>query len=219
MRKYGMDKFVITVQESMPGASEDMLGKREEFWVAELHTRAPQGYNMTGGGRGGVRPIPEVKAKTLAANLGAKRTAATKANIAASLACYWWIVVNPLGEVLEPFQNLGRFCVEHNLHSGAMNRVAQGKQRTHKGWTITKVNTGRSRAEVTTTTKNKLRSAFRGTPRSEETKAKLREFYLGKLKLSREWYTLTSPTGRSLWTPPESIRILSRTSVENEFSS
>jgi len=42
--------------------------------------------------------------------------------------------INPAGDVVR-LQNLLKFCKEHNLNQGAMQMVASGKRRQHKGWT------------------------------------------------------------------------------------
>jgi group I intron endonuclease len=43
--------------------------------------------------------------------------------------------ISPNGETFTP-EILNEFCTAHGLSSGAMSRVAQGKQSHHKGWRI-----------------------------------------------------------------------------------
>lgn len=49
-----------------------------------------------------------------------------------------YIVVSPDG-VSYNIKGMRRFCFEHDLNDAAMIRVAQGKQRSHKGWSCSYV--------------------------------------------------------------------------------
>lgn len=44
-----------------------------------------------------------------------------------------WLVTDPSGGA-HIITNLAQFCIEHALSSGCMLKVAQGKQRQHRGW-------------------------------------------------------------------------------------
>jgi hypothetical protein len=44
-----------------------------------------------------------------------------------------YIVTSPDG-FIQTIRGMRLFCRDHNLDDGAMIRVAQGKQRRHKGW-------------------------------------------------------------------------------------
>lgn len=46
---------------------------------------------------------------------------------------YLWVVTKPDGEELSVF-NLREFCRNNGLHQGHMVAVANGKERSHKGW-------------------------------------------------------------------------------------
>jgi group I intron endonuclease len=50
MRKYGIEKFNIDILEE---CDESILNDREIFWIKELNSVIPNGYNMTNGGDGG----------------------------------------------------------------------------------------------------------------------------------------------------------------------
>ena len=50
----------------------------------------------------------------------------------------YWEVVDPQGNTI-PVYNLNKFCKKMGLHSGAMCWVSQGKQKTHKGYTVKEV--------------------------------------------------------------------------------
>lgn len=50
MRKYGKDNFELSLVEECENEQVDC---RERYWINELNTRAPNGYNMSAGGTGG----------------------------------------------------------------------------------------------------------------------------------------------------------------------
>ena len=49
IRKYGWENFSVEVLETCP---VEMLNEREMFWIRELNSKAPNGYNLTDGGDG-----------------------------------------------------------------------------------------------------------------------------------------------------------------------
>ena len=48
--KYGWENFTVEVIETCP---VEKLNEREIFWIAELNSKTPNGYNLTDGGDGG----------------------------------------------------------------------------------------------------------------------------------------------------------------------
>jgi group I intron endonuclease len=60
IKKYGFDLFIFSVVESCGSLEE--LDNREKFWIQDLQTLAPNGYNLTTGGTGG-KLAPEVEIK------------------------------------------------------------------------------------------------------------------------------------------------------------
>lgn len=66
MRKYGEEKFWIDLIETIEESSEskllDKLNEREKFWIKELDSKK-NGYNMTSGGQGILRPSLETRRK------------------------------------------------------------------------------------------------------------------------------------------------------------
>jgi len=44
-----------------------------------------------------------------------------------------WIIINPDGEEYK-IENLSQFCRDNQLRDGCMSLVAQGKRKSHKGW-------------------------------------------------------------------------------------
>ena len=67
IQKYGWENFKVEILEVCP---VDKLNEREIFWIAELNTKVPNGYNMTDGGDGGINPSPETRAKISATTKG-----------------------------------------------------------------------------------------------------------------------------------------------------
>ena len=60
IRKYGWENFTIEIIEE---CLLESLDEREIFWIAELNSKAPNGYNLTDGGEGLVNPSEETRAK------------------------------------------------------------------------------------------------------------------------------------------------------------
>jgi group I intron endonuclease len=59
-QKYGIDAFIAEVLEIV--ADTSILNDRERYWICQLGTEAPAGYNMTSGGDGGdVSSSPKFK--------------------------------------------------------------------------------------------------------------------------------------------------------------
>ena len=63
IRKYGFDNFEFKVVETDIDISK--IHEREKFWIKELNTKSPNGYNLTDGGEGtfGYRHTEEAKKK------------------------------------------------------------------------------------------------------------------------------------------------------------
>lgn len=78
--KYGWDNFTAEIIEECP---VEMLNEREIFWIAELNTKVPNGYNLTDGGYGhrGYKPTPEACANLSKALKGRKFSEEHKKNI------------------------------------------------------------------------------------------------------------------------------------------
>lgn len=58
IQRLGWENFTVTVLETCP---IELLNEREIFWIAELKTKYPDGYNLTSGGSGfnGRKHTPE----------------------------------------------------------------------------------------------------------------------------------------------------------------
>ena len=60
IRNHGLENFTVEVLETCP---VDKLNEREKFWIRELNTRTPNGYNLTDGGDGNSNPSEETRKK------------------------------------------------------------------------------------------------------------------------------------------------------------
>jgi group I intron endonuclease len=79
MRKHGLDKFVMEVLEVPPlDSPKTLLDSREVYWIKELNSMSPNGYNLTSGGDGKFYLSEETKARISQSKLGIPRSEATK---------------------------------------------------------------------------------------------------------------------------------------------
>lgn len=75
MQKYGHDKFKFEVVEILPyDISLEELNARERFWIKELKSFYPDGYNLTSGGDGKFFLAEETKIRIGAANAGREKS-------------------------------------------------------------------------------------------------------------------------------------------------
>jgi group I intron endonuclease len=79
--KHGVDQFTFQVLEE---CTRDKLNEREIFYIAEMKTLAPDGYNLTTGGGQGHEKSAELKKKISAAGMGRTHSPETKAKMSAS---------------------------------------------------------------------------------------------------------------------------------------
>lgn len=61
INKYGINSFDVSILEYVN--TDEGLNEREYFWICELNTRSPLGYNLTDGGEGCHNPSPETREK------------------------------------------------------------------------------------------------------------------------------------------------------------
>ena len=82
--KYGWENFSVEVIEKCP---VEQLNEREIFWIRELNSKYPNGYNLTDGGRNfcGYVPTPELRALLSKIHTGRKASKETCAKRSASL--------------------------------------------------------------------------------------------------------------------------------------
>lgn len=83
VQKYGRENFEFSLLEKC--YSQDVLNTRETFWIRELSTLAPFGYNLKEGGECGGSPSNEVREKIRKSLLGCKSSEETRRKISTGL--------------------------------------------------------------------------------------------------------------------------------------
>ncbi len=81
IRKYGWENFIAEVIEM---CLVEQLNEREIFWISELNSKVPNGYNLTDGGDGGSGFTAETLAKMSAKKKGVPKSAKQRLNIGLS---------------------------------------------------------------------------------------------------------------------------------------
>ena len=85
IRKYGAENFEVTILDEC--LTEEELNAREMFWIKELNTKYPNGFNLTDGGEGtsGYIPSEELRQRWSKINAGRKASEETKRRRSESL--------------------------------------------------------------------------------------------------------------------------------------
>lgn len=150
-KKYGVENFSFDViYQSLDAYHTKNI--MESYFINEYnsHVDFGNGYNMTGGGDGMINPSKETLYKIGSANRGktrivsketgraiskAKKGVSVKKHSEESIAkrAKTYPVRSPNGEIII-ITNISKFAREHNLNSGALNQVALGKVKQHKGY-------------------------------------------------------------------------------------
>lgn len=79
--KYGVEAFKWQILEE---CKREELNEREIYWIAQLGTLSPDGYNLTSGGGQGTSVSDETKAKVSAAGKGRTFSEESKAKMSAA---------------------------------------------------------------------------------------------------------------------------------------
>ena len=67
-KKYGIENFSkIIIEEIEDDEKHEYVSEREKFWINELHALAPNGYNISPGGEGGI--TRDIALKSLATKI------------------------------------------------------------------------------------------------------------------------------------------------------
>jgi group I intron endonuclease len=61
INKYGLESFEISIIDKADTRKE--LSEKEVYWIKELNSKAPDGYNLTDGGDGLINPTKETREK------------------------------------------------------------------------------------------------------------------------------------------------------------
>jgi hypothetical protein len=83
----------------------------------------------------GVSHSEETKQKIKNSLIGKKHTEERKLKNSKSTCKYKYKIISPDGYIFYE-TNMKKFCMNKDIDSGAMTRVAQGKFKQHKGWTV-----------------------------------------------------------------------------------
>ena len=148
--KYGLYAFDFEILKECP---DDELNQWEMYYIKELNTKVPNGYNLTDGGDGklGCPFSEETKKKMSESQKGKKRSEETKMRISEA--------------------RKGIIFSEETKRK--MSEKKKGNKRSEE-WCemISKIMKGKKRSEET---KRKLSELKKGTKLSEETKRKISE--------------------------------------------
>lgn len=148
--KYGENSFAFYLICPCPKEDLNML---EVVYIKTFDSLAPKGFNMSEGGNH-EKKTPEVYLKISKSRQGMKfslrhRLNLSKANSGSRHPLFGkkapdylmnsivkeYTFLSPSKEIVK-IRNLRAFCREHNLTSSSMFRVASGKLKKHKQWTL-----------------------------------------------------------------------------------
>ena len=181
IQKYGLENFTVEVLETCP---VEKLDEREIFWIRELKTRSPHGYNLTDGGNSNSNPSEETRKKISEnhadfsgennPNYGKECSPETREKIAASHrgkpSPQRGVKRSPetckrISDAMKGKPSPRKGVKLSPETKEKMSKSKKGKGRPH---------TPETRRKISEANKGKP-SPQRGVPRSEETKAKISE--------------------------------------------
>lgn len=173
IRKYGFENFTVEVLEI---CHVELLDEREIFFIRELGTKAPNGYNLTDGGDGGSNPSEETRAKISTAHKGKKLTPETRAKLSAA---HKGKSRAPLSQETRAKISASRKGIHHSEETRARLSTAHtGKKHTPE--TLAKMSAAQSGKKNgfygkhhSQETREKISANERGKTLSDETKAKI----------------------------------------------
>lgn len=113
IKKYGRENFTITQIDSANSLEE--LNAKEQYHINRLKCCTPDGYNVEAGGSGPGKMSEELRLKHSKTHE----------------------LISPEGRMVE-ITNLYRFCLDNGLDPCYMNKIANGRGNSHKGWRSTK---------------------------------------------------------------------------------
>lgn len=128
-----------SIQWGILEETED-VSEAERKWIAYCKATGIELYNQTNGGDGlpkGYKHKPESIERMRRAKkgqLGKPHTQETKQKIA-DLHAGRYTFVSPENEIIHVY-NMRQFCRAMELDQSAMSKVANGKAKSHKGWTL-----------------------------------------------------------------------------------
>lgn len=126
IKKYGKDRFKITIVEECNGCTQLQLDNREVFWAKELNAFSPNGYNLKAGQSRGILS-EETKKKIGESNKGKKRSPETVEKLRVSHLGY--VVTDEAKKKLSNF-NKGKKLSDNHKNKIAISNT--GKIRTEE---------------------------------------------------------------------------------------
>ncbi len=145
IRKYGIEHFKVEVLEECD--TLEQLNEREIFWIKELNTKYPNGYNLTDGGEGAVNPSQITRDKisqTKTGRPGHIQTAEEKAKRAASNKAYYQ--AHP--ELVEAFREKNKGNTHGSKNKGKPHSVGHTEETKARIGLASKAMWERRRAEA-----------------------------------------------------------------------
>ena len=201
IKKYGRENFTIQELETFEVVEEGLA--KEEWYIQELNTRYPNGYNVAVGGKApglGRKQSKEEIEKRAASNRGKKRSDEFKRRLSEQLKgkprkphseeTKQKMSKSRKGKPGKPHTEETKLKISA-MKKGNKNRVGKTLLEEHKQ-AISKANTGR---KVSEETRAKLSIALKGKPKnkrpSEETKLKM-----GAANKGKTWKVVN---GKRVW--------------------
>lgn len=132
IRKYGIDNFKWEILCEC--SSKDELDKKEQYYIKELNTKSPTGYNLTDGGYGnsGYKVPIETKSKISESLKGHAVLKDTKAKLCEKSKgntshCLNYEIIYPNGEI-KIICGLKKWCNENGFNYKGVNRASRNNK-------------------------------------------------------------------------------------------
>ena len=193
IQEYGLENFTVEVLETCP---VDKLNEREKFWIRELNTRTPNGYNLTDGGNRDSSASEETRA----------RISANHADFSGEKNGFYG---KHHSEEAKRKMSLAKKGKSHKPHSPETRKKIsesnKGKQVSQE--TRDKISASEKGKQISQETRDKMSEAHKGKgrPHTSETKAKISAAMTGKpsprkgVKLSPETRQKLSEALKAAW--------------------
>lgn len=126
IKKYGIEQFIVyLLYEFSENADANFIGMTEKIFIQSLNSMAPNGYNLTAGGKG-----------TLGFSIGTQSKNRGKTNVINSVKRSKTAkLLSPIGEI-HHVTNIGAFSVALGFPPNALYPLTNRKAESYKGWTL-----------------------------------------------------------------------------------
>lgn len=132
--KYGLEAFGF---EILKECDDKELDYWEKYYVKELNTKAPNGYNLTDGGDGlkGYSPSEETKRKLSESHKGKKRSEETKKKMSDNSSKKPVIQINTkTDEIIRVFPSVMEVKRQLGYNAGCIVKCCKGERKTCGGY-------------------------------------------------------------------------------------